>query len=113
MEHILNFSIGIEDDKIIESVQRNAEKMIINDIKESILNTMFKRSYYGGKATELNRNGKIELKKDADFSGISEKIIKNTFMEYKDEIIERAAEKLCEYMKRTKKVKDAIDEVTG
>lgn len=45
-EHVLNFSIGLDDDGIRKAVQESAVREINESIKEDILNAIFKSSNY-------------------------------------------------------------------
>lgn len=108
-EHILNFAVGIEDDKIIDAVMKNAENSIINDIKKSVIDRMFadRRGYYNSSACELDKlTDSYKVKSDAVLSDMSEDIIKKVFAENKDQIIALAAKELADSYKRTKAWKE-------
>ena len=114
-EHILNFAVGIEDDKIIDAVMKSAENSIINDIKKSVIDRMFddRRGYYNSSVCEMNmRTASYKVKSDAVLSDMSKDIIEKIFAENKDQIIELAAEKLADSYKRTKAWKEKTAEVT-
>ena len=114
-EHILNFAVGIEDDKIIDAVMKSAENNIINDIKKSVIDRMFadRRGYYSSSVCEMNkRTASYKVKSDAVLSDMSKDIIEKVFAENKDQIIELAAEKLSDSYKRTKAWKEKTAEVT-
>lgn len=112
-EHIINFAIGIEDDKIISNIEKNAEKMITDDIKTEVLKRLFESRYYLSnsviKKDEYSK--KIVVSKDAIFTDLANGIVERCLIENKDVIIERAADKLCEAMKRTKKFRESVDAV--
>ena len=114
-EHILNFAVGIEDDRIVDSVMKNAENSIINDIKKSVIDRMFadRRGYYNSSACELDkRTDSYKVKSDAVLSDMSKDIIEKVFAENKDRIIELAAKELADSYKRTKAWKEKTAEVT-
>ncbi len=111
--HIVNFAIGIDDEAIMKTVQENAASQIINDIKADVLNRIFTAKYYNQKAVSKSWDGKMQLDRDAILSDASEKIIKEAFAEYKEEIIERAAKSLADSYKRTKAWKEKTGEVVA
>lgn len=111
-EHILNFSIGLDDEGIRESIKKNAEKQIINDIKTDILNQLFKSRYYSDKVVITDRStGSIKLTKDADLSSFAQSIVEETVAGFKDEIIDKAAHILADKYTRTKKWKEVAGAV--
>ena len=112
-DHILNFAIAIDDDAIIKSIQKNAEKQIINDIKKGLINTIFATGYYGNQsAVSINRyDDSISITQGAVLTEAAKEIVKNIMAEYKDEIIAAAAKELADSFKRTKKWKEKTEEV--
>lgn len=114
-EHILNFAVGIEDDKIIDAVMENAKNSIIDDIKRSVIDRMFvdRRGYYNSSCCEFDKlTDSYKVKSDAVLSDMSKDIIEKIFAENKDQIIELAAEKLSDSYKRTKAWKEKTEGVT-
>lgn len=115
-EHILNIAISLEDDKIISNIEKNAEKMITDDIKTEVLKRLFESRYYYLSNSVIKKDEyskKIVVSKDAIFTDLANRIVERCLIDNKDAIIERASDKLCEAMKRTKKFKDAVDEVVS
>lgn len=113
-DHIVSFSIGIDDQAIINSVQRSAEKQIINDIKRNVISQIFVGRYGYGRKTPITEDiyGNVILDaNDAELSEFSKELVKEVLAENKDAIITMAAEKLAESFKRTKAWKDATEEV--
>lgn len=111
-EHIVTFAVGLDDDAIVESIQKSATRSIINDIKVEILNKVFKGRYYNSNAARYDEGrDKVMVNRDAEFSSFAETVIKETINDNKDEIIERAAQLLCESYKRTKAWKDKAGDV--
>ena len=94
MEHILQFGINIDDDKIKASIEESARREIvgqtIKEVKKSLFNSW-------GLSCEV------------------EKIVRDVLKEHQDEIIEKAADIVAQSIKRSKKYRDAlaniIDEV--
>ena len=93
MEHILQIAIGIDDDGIRKRIEASAEKQIIDSIKSDVADQIFRKS---------NWNNETQL-----HSWVKD-IVVDAVLEHKDEIISAAASSLCEYMKRTKAVKEAV-----
>lgn len=114
-EHILNFAVGIEDDKIIDAVMENAKNSIIDDIKKSVIDRMFddRCGFYNRSVCEFDkRTASYKVKRDAVLSDMSKDIIEKIFAENKDRIIELAAKELADSYKRTKAWKEKTAEVT-
>lgn len=92
MEHIVQFAIGIDDEAIKKRIEQTAEMQIVDGIKEDISDKVFRKGRWD--ETQL-QNWVKDLVVDA-------------VLEHKDDIIREAASMLCEYMKRTKAVKEAV-----
>lgn len=99
-EHIVNFAIGIEDDKIIRLVEESAKNQIIDDLKKKVINAMFESRYRSFSTV------------DDALSEMSKEIITDAFNENKEAIIDKAAKYLAEKMIKTKAVQEKIKEVT-
>ena len=95
MEHILQFGISIDDERIKSSVEDAAVKQLAQDLREQILVT----NHWTGDISGLNAT--------------TEEIVKNVFAEYKDEIIRMAAEMVADSMKRSKIYKEKLREITN
>lgn len=110
-EHILNFSIDVDDDSIIKAVQNGAERQIINDIKEKVMRRIFAPKWYGQDPVKFDsyKNEPI-LADDAELSRFSEEIIRDVLTSWKSEIIDLAADKLVESLKRTKAWKEKVED---
>ena len=98
MEHIVQFAIGIDDEAIRKRIEQTAEKQIVYSIREDISDKIFRKS-----------NWKDEICLQNWVQGI----VMDAVLEHKDEIITSAASQLCEYMKRTKAVKQAVAEAVA
>lgn len=99
MEHIVQFAIGIDDNAIVKNVSENAEKEIINDLKQKVANRIFQRNYYS-KNADPDRDPLTDFTK-----GIITFVIEDN----KDVIIEKAAEHLAERLSKTKKGKEILN----
>ena len=104
-EHVLNFSIGLDDDGIRKAVQESAVREINESIKEDILNAIFKSSIYWQKAT-TTRHGEVVLDRDAELRGFVKDLVKETIEEHTDELLRMAAAELAESFKKTKAWKE-------
>ena len=94
MEHIIQFGIGIDDERIKNSIEDAAVKEVVRDLKGAILN----RGYYGAKD---------------DLGEKTKEIVKEVVEGYKDEIVERAAQIVAESIKRSKKYKEVVTNLGG
>lgn len=92
MEHILQFGISIDDERIKSLVEQAAVKNLAEKISGEIFD---------------NNWGRI-----SGFKGQAREIFESVIGEYKDEIIERAAEKVADSIKRSKKYKEAVAQAT-
>lgn len=99
MEHIVQFAIGIDDEAIVKIVNENAERVIINDLKQQVANKLFQRDYYRNNA---------DPERDP-LSTFAKGIVERFLVENKDIIIERAAEQLADKLARTKKAKEILN----
>lgn len=99
MEHIVQFAIGIDDDAIVKKVSENAEREIINDLKQKVANRIFQHNYY-------TKNADPDRDPLTDFA---KKIITSVIEDNKDVIIEKAAEHLADKLARSKKGKEILD----
>ena len=93
MEHIVQFAIGIDDEAIRKRIEQTAEKQIIDSIKEDISDRIFRETTWA---------------KDSVLQNWVKEIVVEAVLEHKDDIIKSAAMELCEYMKRTKAVREAV-----
>lgn len=97
MEHIIPIAIAVDDETITKNVMAHAEKVIIDDIEKAVANKIFKSQYY-------HKDAKL----DDPLSEFSSQIVREWLDKNEENIIDKAADKLVEYMKRTSAVKQAI-----
>lgn len=100
MEHLVQFTISMDDKKITDSVEKNAEKVIINDLKTQVSKVFF-NSRYNPYSGYVSFEGPSDWTKD---------VLKEFLEEHKDEIIKLASEDLAGRMSRMKAVKEAAVE---
>ena len=93
MEHIVQFAIGIDDEAIRKRIEASAENQIIDSIKSDVTDQIFRKSNW---------------KNETQLHSWVKDIVVEAIIEHKDDIIKSAAMELCEYMKRTKAVREAV-----
>lgn len=103
MEHIVQFAVGIDDNAIVKLVTEHAEKEIIKDLKQDVINKIFQADYYRTNA---------DPKRDK-LSWTAEKLIREMFAENEQVIIDKAAALLADRLARTKKGKAILDDIEG
>lgn len=98
MEHIVQFAINVDDERIKAICEESAAKQVIADIKEF--------SHGKSWSNELNR----EPKQLQDmFTEAIDKFIKDNA----EVIIDKAVAEVSKNMMRTKKIQTAIDNIVG
>lgn len=105
MEHIVQFAIGIDDDAIRKELEANAVKQIEKDLKQELIDRMFDAGNGWGRF-----NNHANPQNDPLACWVRN-LVSETLLTYKDQIVERAAEILAENMKRTKIVREAMQNV--
>lgn len=99
MEHIVQFGVTIDDEKIIKTAEAKVEKIINDVVKADIYEAL----------TGIREYNKHEYSKRLMI------LVNNTMekfcVENKEEIIKLAADRLAEKLSRTKAVKEATEKV--
>ena len=99
MEHIMQFAVNIDDEKIVDTIMASGVKQIEKDIQQAIMNKLFETPWGRRNATP----------EDA-LSGYSRHILEN-FLEFnKDAIIDSAGKHLAEKLARTKAAKELVNQ---
>lgn len=109
MEHLIQFTVNIDDDKITEGVRAAAENKLIKELELKILQGILRDRYGWHSASELvriNHSGEIDIDSRAELKEFAEIIFKQTIESHTDELLDRAAEKLAESYKKTKAWKE-------
>lgn len=101
MNHILQVSISIEDEKIIKSVEETAHKEIISNLTDKTLDVISEKRWGYGHSRERDFN---PLKR------MAEKRVVEIIDEHKDFIIEGAIKELANRLIRTKACKEKLNE---
>lgn len=104
MQHIVNIAFDFDDQTIKKKIEEDAYNDILNMIREDIQKVICSMNYWNGKP---NVNDISPLKE------IVREEVRNVLAENKETIIQAAAEGLVESVKRTKKFKEAVNEVIG
>jgi len=91
MEHIIQFGVTIDDERIKQHIEEKATKQVCDSITQSMKDKLFGR--YGG------------------FSYDAEEMIGKFLDKYKDEIIEKATAQVVDSIKRSKKYKTALAQI--
>ena len=98
MEHIVQFAIGIDDEAVRKRIVENAESTIIKNIQADVEHRIFDTDWCGRTRKEV-------------LSSFSADILKKIIENNKEKIIELAADKLADNLRRTKAVKEAVQKV--
>ena len=96
MEHIVQFGINIDDDVIKKNIERNVQNQVVNIIKQDCM-----KELVGKKDCS---NWEYTYKVDELISNTTKDFLES----YKDEIIQKATNKLVEKLSKTKAVKDMV-----
>lgn len=97
MEHIVQFAINFDDQRITRMVEENAQRAIIADLEQKVNDRIFNAGYYGGHGDPKN-----------GFSSWMDGRVEGFLSEHKDVIIETAGRFLAEKLSRTKAVKELL-----
>lgn len=102
MQHIVNIAFDFDDEKASKAAEKAVENEMDKIIKGIVLDKIApeKSTFYGRKERDWDW-----------FNHSVDNVINNIISEHKEEIIERAAEKLAESYKRTKAWKEKVEEV--
>lgn len=93
MEHILQFGINIDDDKIIKLIEEKGYDDIVNRLVAEAKKKLPKTSYYDS---------------EIDWRRLVDNLLMDFIDENKDLIIDKAADKLVESYSRTKRFKEKM-----
>ena len=98
MEHIIQFGIGIDDERIREVIESKAEKVIMEELKTAAMRAVFKYDDWRSQPTRCPT------------AFFTERV--DTFLDqHRDELLRLAADRLAEKLARTKAVKDMMNTV--
>lgn len=97
MEHVVQFGICIDDERIRRAIEKSAEDKVVADITQQVMNRMFDARYYGSDAKST------DPLKDWVFQQFD-----NFLEQHREVILDRAAERLADRMSRTKAAKEML-----
>ncbi len=101
MQHIINVAFDFDDKRITESIEEQVHKQVVDNITNEVKKIIFRKNYYN----VINENDSAPLKE------IVELHTREILNDNKDKIIEMAANKLVDYLKRSKAVKEVVRDV--
>lgn len=99
MEHLIQMTINVDDKKIVESIERNAEKTITENLDKEVKKIIFNFE------NDWHGNGRIRGVSDWTEDRLNEFLEK-----HKDQIIDLASDKLADKMYKSKKVREIMTE---
>ena len=102
MEHVVQFGICIDDERVRAAIEKSAEDKVTKDITQQVMNRMFDAGYYGREAKSTDP--------------LKDWVIKqfDSFLEqHREVILDRAAERLADRLSRTKAAKEMLSQVVG
>lgn len=94
MQHIINLAFDVDDQRIIDSIETNAEKEVVQDIKNQVEKRFMTRYYSNDPLRDM-----------------VEKECRKICLEHEDEIVERAIKLVAEKILRKKSMKEKITEL--
>ena len=100
MQHIVNVAFDFDDEKVKASIENQVHKEVIDNITNEIKQNMYRKQWGG-----YDKDNPEPLK------NMIEKNVKDILEEHKEMIIEIAANKLADSLKRSKAVKEAVGHV--
>ena len=102
MQHVVTVAFDFDDKTIQKIVESGAEKKIVAEIKDMLLQKIYRSHSWGNK--------KIEPDYDP-FSEWTESIIRDLFNENREEIMNRAAKLVADSVKKSKYYKEGIADI--
>ena len=98
MEHIIQFAINVEDDRIVKSIERNVEAQVIKTITDKVEDTVYEKHW-----------GKVYNQKPLE-NMICTRIDK-ILEDNKDFILDQAAKILADKLARSKAGKAILEQL--
>ena len=98
MQHIFNIAIEVEDERIVQSIEKSVEEKVCKEISKKIEDCIYEKSYYGRINNAKPLENMIASRIDAILA------------DNKDLVIEKAADKLAEKLARSKDGKAILDQ---
>ena len=102
MQHVVTVAFDFDDAAVQRIVESGAEKKIVEEIKQDMLQRIYQSRGWGSK--------KIDPEYDP-FSEWTESVIRDLFNENKEEIMDRAAKIVADSVKKSKYYKEGIADI--
>ena len=100
MEHLVQFTISLDDYKIKQHIYESAVKDITEKLIKDVEKSLFQHYGYGN----------VDPDRD-DLSKFCRDVVKECFKQHEDVIIEKAIKELVKSFSRTKKVKNMLEKL--
>lgn len=100
----LNIEVDLDGEKLAKEIAENAEKRIVDEITNVARKLIFVNRYY-------NTHYSYDQANEYDLKDWITDAIKEAVNDSKDQIVERAAEKLADSMRRSKPVRERFCEL--
>ena len=101
--HLIQLSIDMDDGRIKDIVERQASEQIIKHMRQEIEKTLFSHRGWQSEATDPRRRD--------GYSDYVETVFKEFLEKNREDILDRAAAKLVESVKRTKAFKEKVTNI--
>ena len=98
MQHIFNIAIEVEDERIVQSIEKSVEEKVCKEISQKVEDCICNKSYYGRVTDYKPLETMIGSRIDAILA------------DNKDLVLEKAADKLAEKLARSKDGKAILDQ---
>ncbi len=102
MQHVVTVAFDFDDKTIQKIIESGAEKKIVEEIKDMLLQKIYRSRGWGSRKIDPN---------DDPFSEWTESIIRDLFNENREEIMDRAAKLVADSVKKSKYYKDGIADI--
>ena len=102
MQHVVTVAFDFDDKTIQKIIESGAEKKIIDEIKEMLLQKIYRSHSWSSKKIDPNYD---------PFSEWTESLIRDLFDENKEEIMDRAAKLVADSVKKSKYYKEGISDI--
>ena len=102
MQHVVTVAFDFDDKTIQKIVESGAEKKIVEEIKDMLLQKIYRSRHWGSRNIDPDNDPLSEW---------TESIIRDLFNENREEIMERAAKLVADSVKKSKYYKDGIADI--
>lgn len=100
MDHLVQFTISVDDDNIKRAVEESARKQIIDGIRKDVEDIIFEKRY-----------GYNSSKDNTPLKKMVRECVETVIAENKEVIIQEAIKGLTDKLSRTKMAKEALSEL--